>query len=211
MTQGTNSKYKASYLDDYVNVDELVERMNKEYPNGRLITEIVSQIGDLVVFKATFYDGDSDVICTGHGAEKITKDKKLEKAESVARGRCLRVLLSAGVTAEEMEDFTNSSPVSKTNKQAGDFDSTKLVSPKVSKESTTKVKADNNAVKTLQSIQLLVQGDELLGILNDSLQEAALSPVQDLGEGVNKVKKLSTDDIIALNKVLMRKEKSYTA
>jgi len=211
MTQGTNSKYKASYLDDYVNVDELVERMNKEYPNGRLITEIVSQIGDLVVFKATFYDGDSDVICTGHGAEKITKDKKLEKAESVARGRCLRVLLSAGVTAEEMEDFTNSSPVSKTNKQAGDFDSTKLVSPKVSKESTTKVKADNNAVKTLQSIQLLVQGDELLGILNDSLQEAALSPVQNLGEGVNKVKKLNTDDIIALNKVLMRKEKSYTA
>ena len=105
MTQGTNSKYKASYLDDYVNVDELVERMNKEYPNGRLITEIVSQIGDLVVFKATFYDGDSDVICTGHGAEKITKDKKLEKAESVARGRCLRVLLSAGVIAEEMEDL----------------------------------------------------------------------------------------------------------
>lgn len=211
MTQGTNSKYKASYLDDYVNVDELVERMNKEYPNGRLITEIVSQIGDLVVFKATFYNGDSDVICTGHGAEKITKDKKLEKAESVARGRCLRVLLSAGVTAEEMEDFTNSSPVGKSDKKAGDFDSTKLVSPKVSKESTTKVKADNNAVKTLQSIQLLVQGDELLGILNDSLQEAALSPVQDLGEGVNKVKKLNTDDIIALNKVLMRKEKSYTA
>ena len=81
-------------LKDYVKVDDLIKRMNEEYPKGRLITEFISQIDDLVVFKATFYDGDSEAICTGHGAEKLIRDKKLEKAESVARGRCLRVLFS---------------------------------------------------------------------------------------------------------------------
>ena len=96
-------------LKDYVKVDDLILRMNKEYPKGRLITELVNQIGDLVVFKATFYDGDSEAICTGHGAEKIVRDKKLEKAESVARGRCLRVLFSEKPTFEEMEDIATTS------------------------------------------------------------------------------------------------------
>ena len=96
-------------LKDYVKVDDLILRMNKDYPKGRLITELVTQIGDLVVFKATFYDGDSEAICTGHGAEKIVRDKKLEKAESVARGRCLRVLFSEKPTFEEMEDIATTS------------------------------------------------------------------------------------------------------
>ena len=101
-------------LKDYVKVDDLIKRMNEEYPEGRLITELVNQIGDLVVFKATFYNGDSDPICTGHGAEKIVRDKKLEKAESVARGRCLRVLFSEKPLYEEMEDIVhNNSETSK--------------------------------------------------------------------------------------------------
>jgi len=92
-------------LKDYVKVDDLIKRMNDEYPKGRLVTEMISQIGDLVVFKATFFDGDSEAICTGHGAEKVIRDKKLEKAESVARGRCLRVLFSEKPLYEEMEDI----------------------------------------------------------------------------------------------------------
>tara|TARA_R100001443_G_scaffold7321_2_gene16580 strand:- start:7300 stop:7902 length:603 start_codon:yes stop_codon:yes gene_type:complete len=93
----------ANFLEDYVKVDDLIKRMNEEYPKGRLVTELVNQIDDLVVFKATFFNGDSDPICTGHGAEKIKLDKKLEKAESVARGRCLRVLFSEKPLFEEME------------------------------------------------------------------------------------------------------------
>jgi len=93
----------ANFLEDYVKVDDLIKRMNEEYPDGRLVTELVNQIDDLVVFKATFFNGDSDPICTGHGAEKIKLDKKLEKAESVARGRCLRVLFSEKPLFEEME------------------------------------------------------------------------------------------------------------
>ena len=105
-------------LKDYIKVDDLIKRMNEEYPKGRLITEFISQIDDLVVFKATFYDGDSEAICTGHGAEKLIRDKKLEKAESVARGRCLRVLFSEKPLYEEMEDIAvNSKNVAQKSKQ----------------------------------------------------------------------------------------------
>ena len=34
-------------LKDYVKVDDLIKRMNEEYPEGRLITELVNQIGKL--------------------------------------------------------------------------------------------------------------------------------------------------------------------
>jgi hypothetical protein len=97
-------------LKDYIKVDDLIKRMNEEYPKGRLITEFISQIDDLVVFKATFYDGDSEAICTGHGAEKLIRDKKLEKAESVARGRCLRVLFSEKPLYEEMAQKSKQEP-----------------------------------------------------------------------------------------------------
>ena len=46
-------------LKDYVKVDDLIKRMNEEYPEGRLVTELVNQIGDLVVFKATFFNANS--------------------------------------------------------------------------------------------------------------------------------------------------------
>jgi len=99
----------AKFLEDYVKVDALIEEMNEKYPKARLVTELETLSGDIAIFKASLFLDDSDVVkCTGYGAENITKEKKLEKAESVARGRCLRVLLGAEPTAEEMQGIAPS-------------------------------------------------------------------------------------------------------
>ena len=102
-------------LKDYVKVDDLIKRMNEEYPEGRLITELVNQIGDLVVFKVTtFYNGDSDPICTGHEQEKDSRDKKLEKQNRSHVDVVWRVLFSEKPLYEEMEDIVqNNSETSK--------------------------------------------------------------------------------------------------
>ena len=99
----------ANFLEDYVKVDDLIKRLNEEYPESRLITKLETMVGDKVIFKASLYLGEEDIVkCTGYGAENITKEKKLEKAESVARGRCLRVLFSEKPLYEEMEGFVPS-------------------------------------------------------------------------------------------------------
>ena len=201
MTQGTNSKYnKPSYYDDYVNVDELIEQMNKEYPNGKLLTEIVDIVDGTIIFKATFYDGDSDAICTGHGAEKIAKDKKLEKAETVARGRCLRVLLSAGVTSEEMEDVVSVIPnaASKPKQSVAKADVQKSHAHVVTERT-------NDAVAALQTIQQTVKGKELLQLLNTSLEECELVLVKTLDEAKEHLYKLGESDVIELADTLKRK------
>ncbi len=201
MTQGTNLKYnKPSYYDDYVNVDELIEQMNKEYPNGKLLTEIVDIVDGTIIFKATFYDGDSSAICTGHGAEKITKDKKLEKAETVARGRCLRVLLSAGVTSEEMEDVISVVPnaTSKPKQSVAKADVQKSHAHVVTERT-------NDAVAALQTIQQTVKGKDLLQLLNTSLEECELVLVKTLDEAKDHLYKLGEADVAELTDTLKRK------
>jgi hypothetical protein len=95
----------ASFLEDYVKVDDLITRMNKEYPDGRLVTKMVDLNDKFVVFKTLFYK-DEDAIdpkCTGHGSKTATEQHWLEKAEQKSRGRCLRVLFGSEPTQEEME------------------------------------------------------------------------------------------------------------
>ena len=70
--------------------------MNKQYPEGRLVTEIVEKTSEMVVFKTSFYEDGSDVPkCTGHGSKQSNERDWLEKAEQKSRGRCLRVLLGS--------------------------------------------------------------------------------------------------------------------
>ena len=89
----------AKFLEDYIKVDDLIKKLNKDNPSARLVTELETMVGDIVIFKASLYLDDSDVVkCTGYGAENINREKKLEKAESVARGRCLRVYFGAEPT-----------------------------------------------------------------------------------------------------------------
>ena len=99
----------AKFLEDYVGVDDLIKQMNEQYPEGRLVSEIVEKTDKMVVFKTSFYTKDNvSPKCTGHGSKYSTEDHWLEKAEQKSRGRCLRVLLGSEPTAEEMEGIVPS-------------------------------------------------------------------------------------------------------
>jgi len=99
----------AKFLEDYVGVDDLIKQMNEQYPEGRLVSEIVEKTDKMVVFKTSFYTKDNvSPKCTGHGRKYSTEDHWLEKAEQKSRGRCLRVLLGSEPTAEEMEGIVPS-------------------------------------------------------------------------------------------------------
>ena len=99
----------AKFLEDYVGVDDLIKQMNEQYPEGRLVSEIVEKTDKMVVFKTSFYTKDNvSPKCTGHGSKYSTEDHWLEKAEQKSRGRCLRVLLGSEPTAEEMEGIAPS-------------------------------------------------------------------------------------------------------
>jgi len=99
----------AKFLEDYVGVDDLIKQMNEQYPEGRLVSEIVEKTDKMVVFKTSFYTKyNVSPKCTGHGSKYSTEDHWLEKAEQKSRGRCLRVLLGSEPTAEEMEGIVPS-------------------------------------------------------------------------------------------------------
>ena len=99
----------AKFLEDYVGVDDLIKQMNEQYPEGRLVSEIVEKTDKMVVFKTSLYTKDNvSPKCTGHGSKYSTEDHWLEKAEQKSRGRCLRVLLGSEPTAEEMEGIVPS-------------------------------------------------------------------------------------------------------
>ena len=49
----------AKFLEDYVGVDDLIKQMNEQYPEGRLVSEIVEKTDKMVVFKTSFYTKDN--------------------------------------------------------------------------------------------------------------------------------------------------------
>ena len=42
------------FLEDYTTVDELISKMNKQYPECRLIAEMIGYGDDWVIFKSSF-------------------------------------------------------------------------------------------------------------------------------------------------------------
>lgn len=93
-------------LAEYDDVDTRIKRFYSENPNGRLITELVTDTDEMVVFKAYVYMNENDVIkATGYAKElrdmdlKTTNDGKeyesvnftswYENAETSSLGRAL--------------------------------------------------------------------------------------------------------------------------
>ena len=182
-----NKSYPRSnnFLKDYVKVDDLIVEMNKKYPEGRLVTEALEIGEDFVVFKTSFYENaDTDIVkCTGHARQsKIDHAHWFEKCEQKSRGRCLRVLLGKGVTAEEMEDVSVS-----------DIEDSSNI-----KSSENPVIALNSAYIALQEIQKTVTGGALLKLINDSLVECELPTVTTLQDAANKIEQLGESDAAEL-------------
>ncbi len=177
----------AKFLEDYIKVDDLIKKLNKDNPSARLVTELETMVGDIVIFKASLYLDDSDVVkCTGYGAENINREKKLEKAESVARGRCLRVYFGAEPTQEEMEDIARN----------------KATTPKKSSKSTldTKVEelVDEGLVEDLSQKQQSIINNVKnfsMDITNKNEYNAKSFYAQALGEMGMKENELSVNNM----------------
>lgn len=80
----------------YATVDARVLAFWEIYPNGRIVTEMLSDTGDRCVFRATAYDMDVP-IATGHAFEvrtsgPVNKTSYLENCETSAVGRALGFL-----------------------------------------------------------------------------------------------------------------------
>tara|TARA_R100001163_G_scaffold64198_1_gene57859 strand:+ start:1512 stop:2135 length:624 start_codon:yes stop_codon:yes gene_type:complete len=93
------------FLEDYTTVDELISKMNKEYPECRLIAEIIGYGDDWVIFKSSFYETKEDTEPKAVAyAKQTSKDHNswFEMANTKANGRCLRIVFSESTLAEEM-------------------------------------------------------------------------------------------------------------
>ena len=93
------------FLEDYVTVDELISKMNKEYPECRLVSELVGYGDDWVIFKSSFFENKDDLEpkATDY-AKQTSKDHNswFEMANTKANGRTLRIVFSESTLAEEM-------------------------------------------------------------------------------------------------------------
>jgi hypothetical protein len=93
------------FLEDYTTVDELISKMNKEYPESRLISEMVGYGDDWVIFKSSFYETKEDTEPKAVAyAKQTSKDHNswFEMANTKANGRTLRIVFSESTLAEEM-------------------------------------------------------------------------------------------------------------
>lgn len=85
-------------LDDYVTVNERIDKFYEKYPDGSIQTEIVSNENGVVIFKAYAYrDREDTKPATGHSMEKegstyINKTSHVENCETSAVGRALAML-----------------------------------------------------------------------------------------------------------------------
>lgn len=189
MSYTNQNQKKNNFLDDYVGVDDLIKEANEKYPEGRLVTEILDVSDSHVVFKSSFYvDGETDIPkCTGHSRLQAPKDHWFEKAETKSRGRCLRVLLGAGVTKEEMEDVVvQSTPVNKTAENATQHNPVDAA------------QTSNSAVTVLKDIQQSLTGGKLLHLLNESLADCELPQVNTLSSAKDELLKLGGADSVLL-------------
>lgn len=84
---------------EYRTVAERLEEFHREYPQSDIKTEVISNVGGVVVMKATIHIKDGTYI--GHASEKedstiINKTSALENAETSAVGRALAFAGYAG-------------------------------------------------------------------------------------------------------------------
>lgn len=97
--QNNQSTDRKDALKDYVEVNVRIEKFYEKYPNGRIITQILSWENGVVVMKAEVYRDMNDAVpsATGHAYEKegssfINKTSALENCETSAVGRALAML-----------------------------------------------------------------------------------------------------------------------
>lgn len=85
-------------VDDYVQVNERIEKFYEKYPEGSIQTELIHNENGQVIFKAFAYrDKEDTKPAIGHAMEKegssyINKTSHVENCETSAVGRALAML-----------------------------------------------------------------------------------------------------------------------
>ena len=114
---------------EYVEVNERVKYFVKEYAGWSIETELLSNVDEICVFKATIKNENGRVMATGHAYEKesssfINKTSYIENCETSAVGRALG-FLGIGIdtsiaSSDEVANAVKNQPASGGNKV--DFD-----------------------------------------------------------------------------------------
>lgn len=114
---------------EYVEVNERVKYFVREYVGWSIETELLSNVDEICVFKATIKDENGRVMATGHAYEKesssfINKTSYIENCETSAVGRALG-FLGIGIdtsiaSSDEVANAVKNQPSSGGNKV--DFD-----------------------------------------------------------------------------------------
>lgn len=115
--QEANATIKTTEIKgkDYAQVNERIKVFRMLFPNGAIVTEILSNVEGVVTMKASAYDGDN-LLATGHAYEEktssyINKTSYIENCETSAVGRALG-MLGIGIdtsvcSAEELQNAIN--------------------------------------------------------------------------------------------------------
>lgn len=113
---------------DYIPVNERIKEFWRRYPEGNIITTLISNDNGVCVFKAEIY-ADGEIKATGHAYEKetssfINKTSYIENCETSAVGRALGIL-GIGIdtsiaSAEEVDNaiYQQETKIDKTKVQA---------------------------------------------------------------------------------------------
>lgn len=97
---------------EYVQVNTRLEYFNQEYPNSNINNSYESVGGNQFIFKSVITpDIDKPLrFFVGHSHGEVSRDKALEKLETVAVGRALAFMgigiVESIASAEEIEKFT---------------------------------------------------------------------------------------------------------
>lgn len=110
---------------DYAEVNQRVKAFRSCYPNGGILTEIVSLENGIVTIKATAVNEEGAVIATGYAQEKeessyINKTSYIENCETSAVGRALGFcgfgIDTSIASAEEVTNAINNQSKTDTSK-----------------------------------------------------------------------------------------------
>ena len=109
----TRNRGRKMTLQNYETVASRVNKFYDEYPNGKILTELVENGGNYWIFKASVYAEITDInpIASGHaheviGASQINKTSALEVCETSAVGRALAFAGLHGAGIASVEEIT---------------------------------------------------------------------------------------------------------
>lgn len=141
---------------DYVEVNQRIKAFRMVYPNGSIITEMLSNENGVAIFKATIKDGDT-ILGTGTAYEKegstfINKTSYIENCETSAVGRALGMcgfgIDTSVASAEEVQNaIANQEEKKATEKQV------EILSKVYKGENLTKL-LEANQVEKLEDLSL---------------------------------------------------------